>query len=528
MTRRTAWAGVVAALGAAVCLARPAAAQTPGGLRERTLYEDLQLFSQVLNQIRVNHPDAIVPHTLFLAAVEGMVRAADPHSYVIPAARLSAEKEKALRAGKLHPVAIQFAFIDGAPVVVGVAPGSAAARQDILPGDELLRIDDAPVAAASDEELQIALAGPRGAPVRLLLERHRADGSLVKLERSVARERVEEASVVPAAFAWDDSTGYVRVTSFASVRAADELHAALGRLEKQGMRRLILDLRGNGGGSVAEAAQVAGEFLPARTVVYTSAGRKPEVADTGRVQRSFWAQERRYPLVLLIDGATASAAELVAGALQDHDRALVVGRPSFGKALLMQGFPMADGSVIMLVIGHVRTPCGRVIQRQYQGVSRRSYYRLGLAERDTVGRPSCQTRTGRRVYGGGGIFPDLLLPAAEAAAPWVERVREASLPIQWASGYAEVHAASVATAEELAARPALPDAALAAFRAFARSRGVAVPTDPAADERLQRLLVATVAAARWGEAGYYRVVAAFDPDVRAAVAALPRAAELAR
>src|SRR6185436_14297090 len=115
---------------------------------------------------------------------------------------------------------------------------------------------------------------------------------------------------------------------------------------------------------------------------------------------------RVYPLLVLVDEGTASASEIVAGALQDHDRALIVGRPSFGKSLLMRGFPLADGSIFVLVVGHVKTPCGRVVQRQYRNVTTHEYYRLAKAERDTAGRASCTTDAGRVVYGGGGIYPD--------------------------------------------------------------------------------------------------------------------------
>ncbi|HEV2150233.1 MAG TPA: S41 family peptidase, partial [Longimicrobiaceae bacterium] len=495
-----------------------------GPIRRPTVYEDLQMFSQVLNQIRVNHPDSVDTHALFMSAVQGMIAAADPHSYVLPATRLVPEVAKAWREGKLHPVPVRFAFVGGAPVVVGVAPGSSAAGGDVLPGDELVAADGVPVAAESAEELEIALAGARGTTVRLSLERRRVDGSVARVERTVKRERAADETAVPAAFMLDAQTGYVRITSFASTRVADDLHRAVVELERGGMRRLVLDLRDNGGGSVDEAAQVAGEFLPSGTVVYTSEGRKPEVRKTGKVERSFWRSERRYPVVLLVNGGSASASELVAGALQDHDRALVVGRTTFGKSLMMQGFPLTDGSVVMLVVGHLKTPCGRVVQRQYRQVTRRDYYRLAGEARDTVGRPACTTAAGRRVYGGGGIYPDVVLPEAEAAPLWLARLREESLPLQWVGGY--VGTAGLTTAEALAARPSLPDAALADFRAFAARQGVTVPAGPEADAHLQRTLVQGVAWAKWGAAGYYRVAAATDPEVAAAVRELPRAAAL--
>ncbi len=507
-------------------LAAPAAAQQTGPLRPRTTYEDLQMFSQVLNQIRVNHPDSVDTHRLFMAAVEGMVRAADPHSYVIPAARLSPEKEKALEEGRLHPVPVAFRYVGGSPVVSSVAPGSAAARQDLLPGDQLVAVDGQPVAAESAEELEVFLAGPRGSTVRLSLERQRADGTIARIDRAVRRERVEEATAVPVATLLDPTTGYVRVTTFAGDRVADDLHAALERLERGGMRRLVLDLRDNGGGRVDQASKVAGEFLPTGTVVYTSESRRREMRETGKVSRSFWRSERRYPIVVLVNDGTASASELVAGALQDHDRALVVGRPSFGKSLLMQGFPLTDGSMVMLVVGRLRTPCGRVIQREYRGVTTRDYYRLSTADRDTVGRPSCQTMGGRTVYGGGGIYPDVVLPEAQPTPPWLARAFEADVPERWLGGWLSANAAVLTTPEALAASPTLPAAAIADFRAFASRQGVAIPGGAEADALLQRALVRAAAGTRWGPDGYYRVIAALDPQVAAAARELERAAAL--
>lgn len=499
----------------ALALAAPLGAQQAGNpIRPRTTYEDLQMFSQVLNQIRVNHPDSIDTHALFMAAIEGMVSAVDPHSYVIAATRLSPEKERELRAGKLHPVPVNFVLVEGSHVVASVAPGSAAAREDILPGDELVAVEGAPVAAKSAEELEIGLAGPRGSSVKLTLERRRIDGSLARLERTVRRERSEdEETPVPTAFLMDGGTGYVRITTFASARAAEDLHAALERLEKQGMQRLVLDLRDNGGGLVNEAVRVAGEFLPSGTLVHTIEGRKKEVSETYKVGRSFFRSERRYPIVLLTNEGTASASELVAGALQDHDRARVVGRPSFGKALVMQGFPLADGSIAVLVTGHGKTPCGRVIQRQYRNLSRRQYYRMAEAERDTVGRPSCKTAGGRTVYGGGGIYPDVVLPRRTPAPLWLARVREENLPLKWTGGYVSASGAALTSADALAASRALPAAALAEFRAFATQQGVQIPAGAEADALLQRTLVLAVARVKWGNQGYYRVAAALDPEV---------------
>ena len=435
-----------------------------------------------------------------------------------------------MRSGKLVPVGVGFSFYDASPVVTSLAPGSAASKADILIGDELIAIAGQPVSATNEFELEMTLAGPPGSSVVVTFERERVDGSLVQLERTLKRERLEDATAVPAAFMLDaaSGTGYVRITSFMSDKVADDLHDALGQLEKRGMKRLVLDLRDNGGGSVSEAAHVAGEFLPKGTVVYTSEGRKKEVTDTGRVGRSFWSHERRYPIVLMINSGSASASELVAGALQDHDRALVVGRPSFGKSLIMFPFPLADGSTFMMVAGHMKTPCGRVIQRQYRGLTTHEYHRrAGLVDSTGAGRPACRTDGGRVVYGGGGIYPDVLFPEPARAPLWLARVREEALLYKWVGGHVSAAGATAyPSLDALAANPVPAAGAVAAFRQYATAEGVEVPTDSTADAMLGREIVRMVAEAKWGDAGYYRILAALDPGVTSAVAAFGKAGEI--
>ena len=518
--------GALAAL-ALAALALPASAQTAAGTRPRTTYEDLQMLSGVLNQLRVNHPDSLDTHVLLMSAIEGLVHAADPHSYVITAVRFDAEKEKAWREHKLYPVGLNFAYYGGAPVVVGLTPGSQASRQDILPGDELIAIDGTAVAATSTDELEIALAGQKGSTTSLVFEREREDGSVVQLTREVKREKLNEASAVPTAFMLRPGVGYVRITSFDNDHVAKDVHDALGTLEKQGMTSLVLDLRDNPGGRVDQAADVAGEFLPAGAVVYSSEGRKADVEKTVKVSRSMFRAERKYPIVTLVNDGTASAAELVAGALQDHDRALIWGRPTFGKSLLMQGFPLPDGSVFVMVVGHVKTPCGRVIQRDYRGITRHDYYRRARAERDTIGRPSCRTDAGRTVYGGGGIYPDVRAPQRAGYPSWVGEIGEGAIAMRWAGAHASL-ASSPDSLEAEARRSGLAAATLDDFRKFAGAQGVTVPAGPGADSVLNRILLPRLADAKFGDEGYYRMRALLDPEIAAALESLPKAGELAK
>lgn len=503
-------------------------AQPPGRVtRPRSVYDDMQLFSQVLNQLRTNHPDSLDTHTLMMAAIEGMVRAADPHSYVLPAMRLAPEKLKAYEDGKLVSVPVTFEYLDGAPVVLGVRPGTEASNLDILPGDELIAIDGNPVTAESEAELHIAMGGEEGSFVTLSLERSR-NGATTVVRRMVKRERVEASSGVVAALMLDSLTGYLRMAHFLHESGAEAFHEARSMLERRGMTRLVLDLRDNGGGLVDQAAAIAGEFLPKGALVYTSAGAKPEVFDTVTVRRSHARRDAPMPTVVMVNEGTASAAELLTAALQDHDRALILGRPTFGKSLLMMGLPLTDGSLIMLTVGHVITPCGRVLQRRYRGLRLRDYFRRAGAVPDTTGRPSCRTAGGRKVWGGGGIYPDVVLPAADAGPDWFEddHMDDGRLLLRWAGGL-DSTVVRAGTPEELA-NTVLPHGVVREFADFARAAGVPLPDDALEDGSLPIVLARAIAWARWGETGLYTFTALRDPQVARAVASMPEAQALVR
>ncbi len=383
--------------------------------------------------------------------------------------------------------------------------------------------------AESVQELDITLAGDKKTPLTLTFERVRLDGTRVTLERRLKRERLDEETAVPVASMLDAGTGYVRITTFAHVTAAEDLHDALGRLEKAGMTRLVLDIRDNPGGYVRQAARVAGEFLPEGAIVYTTEGRKAEIRkDTGRVNRSFFRSEKRYPIVLLVNGGSASASELLAGALQDHDRALIAGRPTHGKALMMLVLPVMDGasyvnSWVYLNVGRVRTPCGRVIQRSYRNITRREYYRRAGHEADTTGRPSCTTAGGRRVYGGGGVFPDVVLPEAQPRPLWLAQALERGLGLTWVGAHVSAEGAAYTSLDALVRSPVVAGSGLAAFRKLAAERAVTIPAGEEADRLLTRVLLGLVADAKWGDAGLYRIEAALDPEIRAAAELFERA-----
>jgi carboxyl-terminal processing protease len=491
------------------------------GTAQVSSYEELQRFSAVLNHIRANYPDSVAYNGLVRAAIDGMLRSLDPHSWF--ASQEDYEKLNAVERGELAVTGIVFEFADGVPTVLRHIPKSPAEKAGVLPGDRILRVDGIPVAGMTGKSITLRLAGEKGSRVVVGLERGprlEPDTFSVELKRAF----LEHHSVSVARMI-NPQTGYVRLEEFGE-SAADEVRKAVRQLRSSKSRQLILDLRGNPGGIVTEAVDLASEFLPAKTLVFTTRGRKKTVNEDFRTKGD--GEFTDLPLILLVDQGSASAAEALAASLQDHDRALVVGRRTFGKALMQTGFFVPSGFV-ELTVGHVVTPSGRFIQRRYRGLAVEQYYAFagkGGVEADTVA--VFHTDRGRPVRGGGGIAPDL------AVNP------EASPPVWWSvaadSGYDDAVADSVALT--LAPDPAsrarwlsLPGEwnarLLPAYLQRVRSRlKIAAQPDSAAAAGMSRRLAARAAFVRWPPDAGIELMLTSDADVAAALGAFPRLGEL--
>jgi carboxyl-terminal processing protease len=491
----------------------------PAGAQQRSAYEELQTFSGVLNHIRLNYVDSVTYAQLVRAAIDGVLHALDPHSSFF--SRQDWEKRSALERGELAVTGLYLEEVDSAVTVLAVAPQSPAARGGILAGDRLDQLDDTSVAGLEVRTVELRLAGEKGSKVRLRLERGpRLDPDTFSV--TLKRDFLKAQSVSITRMV-DSVTGYVRLDEF-GFRAAEEVHEALKQLKGKGMRRAILDLRGNPGGLVFAAVDLASEFFPKGTVIFRTRGRKRDVDTTYTTRRD--GDFVNLPLVVLIDEHSASAAEATAASLQDHDRALLLGRRSFGKALMQVDFVvLPSGDDLHLTIGYVVSPSGRIIQRRYRGLAveqYRSFAGKSGAEQDTL--TLFRTDHGRPVRGGGGIVPDVPLP------------RPAPLPVWWSaavdSGFDNAVADSVALTlpADPAARRAWLDASgqwreklLGPFLDRVRRRfHVAAQTDSALDTRLARVLAARAAEVRWGEDAFQEFLLRASPDVQAAVTYFPR------
>jgi carboxyl-terminal processing protease len=370
-------------------------------------------YKEVLSYIDRDYVDSVDADGLTNYAIAQLLGKLDPHSVYIPAR--DREQVDAFLQSSFDGVGLDFNFFRDTATVVTTLPGGPAEAAGLLPGDQLLRVGEQPVAGAhlGTAQLTQLLRGARGSSVSLTVARPLQPGPLtVRLNRG----RLANASVEPGALLEDGQTGYIKVNRFAAT-TYEEFKTQLADLQRQGLKRLVLDLRGNPGGYLDRATRLADEFIGgSRKLVYTVGKEEQYATQTYARVAGDWEQG---PLVVLVDENSASAAEVLAGALQDHDRALLVGRRTFGKGLVQQPITLQEGGELRLTVARYYTPVGRCIQKPYG--PDRDTYNHELAERaqrgelgsaDSVRFAAGQrfrTDHGRVVYGGGGIMPDVFV-----------------------------------------------------------------------------------------------------------------------
>ncbi|MFL5612133.1 MAG: S41 family peptidase [Gemmatimonadaceae bacterium] len=358
-----------------------------------------ELFDEVLRHVENFYVDTVNESDLYRKAVDGMLlELHDPHSVYLPADRLAKLNESTT--GRYAGVGIQMDVRDGWITVVSPLPGTPAQRAGVLTGDRVVEIDGKPTRSWSSDEAVKALRGPAGSVVHIVVER---PGNASRLPFSLTREQIHFHSVQHALML-RDGVGYVELTIF-SENSDQELRAAIDSLRGRGMRSLVFDLRGDPGGLLDQGVAVADLFLDSGQKIVSMRGRSHE-SDRDYVDRrpQSWPQ---LPVVVLVDSGSASASEIVAGALQDHDRALIVGQTSYGKGSAQSLFPVSDSSALKLTTALWYTPSGRSINKAHpsgdDGDDQEALRSLGGEEK----RPTFKTDAGRTVLGGGGITPDV-------------------------------------------------------------------------------------------------------------------------
>jgi len=332
-------------------------------------------------------------------AIRGFLEELDPHSQYIDAKEFETINEQF--EGNFQGIGIEYSMIDGYITVISPIPETPSERAGLQSGDKIIKIDGESAYKITTEEVFKKLRGKKGTTVNVQILRENVEPFDVML----IRDEIPIKSII-ASFLIEPEIGYVKINRFAN-NTVEELVSALDQLEQQGMNKLILDLRNNGGGLLGQAVDMVDLFVSSRdTIVYTK-GKISSANEVYYSHNNFY--DKSYDLVVLINNGSASASEIVSGALQDLDRAIIVGERSFGKGLVQRQIPLMDGSAARITIAQYFTPSGRLIQRPYnKGIDQ--YYEIESIEDTSLTDKSIHyTKNGRIVYGGGGIWPDSLI-----------------------------------------------------------------------------------------------------------------------
>ena len=378
-----------------------------GGLYGRTtvsaqdkVADQLKVFSAALAAVENGYVGQAESDRLVYSAISGMLQTLDPHSNFMDPRAYAQMRER--QEGRYYGLGITISSVDGDLTVVSIFENSPAYLKGMRRGDVIARIEKEETKGWTSDQAVRRLRGQKGTPVAVSIRRAGFD-ALIDLD--VVRDEIHIPTVA-AAFMLDSSTGYVRLTEFGENTDA-ELGRALKDLARDGMKRLVFDLRNNPGGALDQAIRVANRFLPRGDMVVYTRGRVPNSeADYRATEPSEYLQ---VPMVTLVNRSSASASEIVSGALQDHDRSLIVGETTFGKALVQSVYRVSEGAGVAVTTAHYYTPSGRLIQRPWdEGFD--DYLTYTLREQDPNKAHSAAdlkyTDAGRKVYSGGGIEPD--------------------------------------------------------------------------------------------------------------------------
>jgi len=400
--------------------------------------DELRKLEEAFMQINRNYVEEVDAKNLSESAIRNMLEELDPHSAFIPAEEV--ERLQDSYRGSFGGVGIWFEIVDDTARVISPIDGGPSQDAGVRAGDRIVEVEDSTAIGLTNQGVQERLRGEIDTKVRMTVERLGADDPMTF---TITRDEIPLYSVTGAHMV-DEQTGYVQILRFAQT-TYDEFEEAVADLESQGMKRLVIDMRSNPGGVMESAVRMADEFL----------GRgMPIVSTKGRTMRdqAFRASGngsmRDGSVIVMVDPSSASASEIVAGALQDHDRALVVGQRTFGKGLVQRQFPLPDGSMMQMTTARYYTPSGRLIQSPYDGGGQNAYMeaKFKTLEQATLDpeayRASIpdslrhETANGRTVFGGGGIMPDHVLPPDTAAAPVAQAIYQRAfspLARQWFS-----------------------------------------------------------------------------------------------
>jgi len=396
------------------------------------VFDNVKKFNEALTLIQKNYVEEVSTDKLTEAAIKGMLDELDPHSTYITPEQLKRINEDFQ--GSFEGIGVEFDIVNDTITIVTPISGGPSEALGILAGDKIVKIDGVSSIGMSREDVPKKLRGPKGTKVTVSVYRA---GMPNLIDFEITRDKIPLYSV-DASFMVTDEIAYIRVTRF-SANTHEEFAKALAELNQKGMKKLVLDLRNNPGGYLDQAFKMASMFMErGKKIVYT----KSRIPQYSEEYVSEGGDYTKIPLVVMVNDGSASASEIVSGAIQDWDRGIIVGENTFGKGLVQRQYNLSDGSAMRVTTSRYYTPSGRLIQKPYDG----SEYKKMLLNpeegnnifhdkesKDTT-RPEYKTMGGRTVYGGGGITPDFIVKL-DTLTEYSVQLRRLNLFLEYANSY---------------------------------------------------------------------------------------------
>ena len=510
-------------LAIALCLAVSITA-----IAQRSMPQAMQKLLNAEYAISSLYVDSVNEDKLIEDAIKGMLENLDPHSSYTDA-KETKELEEPLQ-GEFSGVGIQFNMNKDTLYVIQTVPGGPSERVGVLAGDRIIYVNDTTIAGVKmkNSDIQKRLRGKKGTQVTIKVQR---PGVKDLITFRITRDNIPLHSI-DAQYMLDDHTGYLRISRFGA-KTHEEMIDALKQLKKQGMTQLVMDLSDNGGGYLNAAIDMCNEFLDrGQLMVYTEGQNSPR----NEAHANGWGEYKDLPLVVMVNQYSASAAEIFAGAMQDWDRAVIVGRRTFGKGLVQRPFKFEDGSMMRLTVARYYTPSGRCIQKPYDRGNKKAYEKE-LLDRANEGEyyslDSIQfndslrytTRlNGRTIYGGGGVMPDVYVPIDTTEYSTYYRDMTAKGIInQFAIQYVDKHRKSIAkqykTVKDFDRGFTVSDEMMRDFIAMGEKDSVKYNEEKyrTSEMMLKAIIKGLIARDIYGDPGAYSVVINHrNPDVKAA------------
>jgi carboxyl-terminal processing protease len=501
------------------------------------LRDGVRKLNDVLSYTQRYYIEEVDTPKLVESAIKGITDELDPHSFYISAKDFTSVEESFR--GDFEGIGIEFQVVNDTLTVVSPITGGPSEALGILPGDRIVKIEGEDCVGITNDQVRDKLRGKAGSKVNVSVSR---TGVNELIEYEITRDKIPLYSV-DASLMLKDQTGYVSVSRFAET-TLNELNEALKNLKQQGMKKLILDLRGNPGGYLSQAVEMADLFIDGKKkIVYTEGRRKDSNEEYFASKPSPFED---VPLIVMINHGSASASEIVSGAIQDWDRGLIIGETSFGKGLVQRQFTLPDNSAIRLTISKYFTPSGRSIQRDYKDKKKYEEYYANMEDTSTnelnniehvveqdTSKPIYKTNKGRTVYGGGGITPDYILKN-EKITKYTSNLLRKNIFYQYILNYIESNAKILSEAygndlSKYLRSFQFSDAELSKFISFAESKEVKFNEEEYKTDKkyIATRLKAQLARNFWKNEGWYSVMLTADNQIDKAMTLFDEAKHIA-